>query len=130
MRRMSRVVFAAVLVTALAAETWAVHAQPPARGKLLFLTHAALYKHSSLAPAEKAVTELGTRGGFDVTTLEGYKQDSNAIDLSILTPEYLARFDALMLMTNGNLPLTPAQKKMIVDYVRNGKALVGAHCAT
>src|SRR3954470_19418920 len=80
--------------------------QPP-RGakKLLFLTHAALYKHSSLAPAEKAVTELGTRGGFDVTTLEGYKQDSNAIDLSILTPEYLARFDALMLMTNGNLPL-------------------------
>lgn len=52
--------------------------QPSAPKKLLFLTHAALYKHSSLAPAEKAVTELGKSGGFDVTTLEGYKQHSNA----------------------------------------------------
>lgn len=101
-----------------------------ANKRLLFLTHAALYKHTSLAPAEKAVAELGTRGGFDVKTLEGYKQDSNAIDLSILTPEYLAQFDGLMLMTNGNLPLAPAQKKAIVDYVRGGKALVGVHCAT
>jgi hypothetical protein len=33
-------------------------------------------------------------------------------------------------MTNGNLPLTAAQKKAIVDYVRGGKALIGAHCAT
>ena len=64
--------------------------QPPSK-KLLFLTHAALYKHSSLAPAEKAVAELGGRNGFAVTTLEGYKQDSNAIDLSMLTPEYLAQ---------------------------------------
>ena len=43
--------------------------------KLLFLTHAALYKHTSLGPAEKAVTELGKTGGFEVTTVEGYKQD-------------------------------------------------------
>ena len=105
-------------------------APPAVSKKLLFLTHAALYKHSSLAPAEKAVVELGARGGFAVTTLEGYKQDSDKIDLSVLTPEYLAQFDGVMLMTNGNLPLTPAQKKSIVDYVRNGKALIGAHCAT
>src|SRR5262249_48942966 len=104
--------------------------QVPARKKLLFLTHAALYKHSSLAPAEKAVTELGARGGFDVTTLEGYKQDTDKIDLSILTPSYLAGFDGLMLMTNGNLPLTPAQKQSIVAYVRGGSALIGVHCAT
>jgi hypothetical protein len=42
-----------------------------ARKKLLFLTHAGLYKHSSLGPAEKAVTELGKAGGYDVTTVEG-----------------------------------------------------------
>ena len=30
--------------------------------------------------------------------------------------------------TNVNLPLTEAQKRAIVDYVRNGKALVGVHC--
>ena len=76
----------------------------PAAKRLLFLTHAALYKHSSLAPAEKAVAELGAKHGFDVTTLEGFKQDTSAIDLSIITPAYLAQFDGLMLMTNGNLP--------------------------
>jgi type 1 glutamine amidotransferase len=104
--------------------------QTPARKKLLFLTHAALYKHSSLAPAEAAVTEYGKAGGFDVTTLEGYKQDSAKLDMSFLTPEYLAQFDGLMLMTNGNLPLTDTQKRAIVDYVRNGKALIGVHCAS
>ena len=75
----------------------------PAAKKLLFLTHAALYKHSSLAPAEKAVAELGAKNGFEVTTLEGYKQDSNAIDLSMITPAYLSQFDGLMLMTNGKV---------------------------
>src|SRR5579862_3525464 len=105
-------------------------AQSPAKKKVLFLTHAALYKHSSLAPAEKAVTELGAKGGFEVTTLEGYKQDSNAIDLSMITPAYLAQFDGLMLMTNGNLPLTADQKQAIIDYIRDGHGLIGVHCAS
>ena len=107
-----------------------VRGQTPPRKRLLFLTHAALYKHASLGPAEAAVTEYGKAGGFDVTTLEGYKQDSAKLDMSFLTPEYLSQFDGLMLMTNGNLPLTETQKRAIVDYVRNGKALVGVHCAS
>jgi hypothetical protein len=53
-----------------------------------------------------------------VTTREATSGPA-ALDLSFLTPEYLARFDGLMLMTNGNLPLTDAQKRSIVDYVRN-----------
>lgn len=103
---------------------------PAARRKVLFLTHAGLYKHPSLAPAEEAVTEWGKTGGFDVTTLQGYKQDSRNLDMSFLTPEYLNAFDGLMLMTNGNLPFTPAQRTSIVDFVKNGKALIGTHCAT
>ncbi len=35
-----------------------------------------------------------------------------------------------MMMTNGNPPFTEAQKKAMVDFVRGGKALIGAHCAT
>ena len=57
-------------------------ARPGARKKLLFLTHPSLYKHPSLGPAEAAVAEWGNTGGFDVTTLEGYKQDINKIDLT------------------------------------------------
>ena len=110
---------------------WAQVPSPPqGMKKLLFLTHAALYKHSSLEPAEAAVTGWGKTAGFEVTTLQGYKQDSRNLDFSMLTPEYLNSFDGLMLMTNGNLPLTPAQRQSIVDFVKNGKALVGVHCAT
>jgi type 1 glutamine amidotransferase len=127
-RPLSRVVLVLAMVTGLSG--FGVHGQAPPRRKLLFLTHAALYKHTSLAPAEKAVTEMGKTGGFDVTTLEGYKQDTTALDLSFLTADYLAQYDGLMLMTNGNLPLTATQKLAIVDFVRNGKALVGVHCAS
>ncbi|MGH9143323.1 MAG: ThuA domain-containing protein [Vicinamibacterales bacterium] len=121
---------ALVVLVAASAGTSTLRGQAPSRKRLLFLTHAALYKHSSLAPAEAAVTEYGKTGGFDVTTLEGFKQDSAKLDLSFLTPEYLAQFDGLMLMTNGNLPLSEPQRRAIVDYVRNGKALIGVHCAS
>jgi type 1 glutamine amidotransferase len=117
------------LATLLAAGLLAtLGAQPPRT--LLFLTHAGLYKHSSLSVAEGVVKELGAAGGFDVTTVEGYKQPSDALDLSFLTPAYLDRFDGLMLFTNGNLPMTMAQKQAIVDFVKNGKALIGVHSAT
>jgi uncharacterized protein len=97
--------------------------------RLLLLTHAALYKHTSLGPAEKAVIELGKSGGFDVTTVEGYKQDAKQLDFSFLTPDYLAGFDGVMMMTNGNLPFTDAQKTNLLEFVRGGKGFVGVHCA-
>ena len=120
-------ILASVVILSLAAATGG---QAPAKKKLLFLTHAALYKHTSLGPAEKAVIELGKAGGFDVTTVEGYKQEAAKIDLSFLTPEYLAAFDAVMMMTNGNLPLTDVQKRNLLEFVRGGKGFVGAHCAS
>ena len=118
-------------IVVVAALAWPspVSSQAP-RKRLLFLTYPGLYKHTSLGPAEKAVAEWGKTGGFDVTTLEGYKLEPDKIDLSFLTPDYLSQYDGLMLMTNGNLPFTDAQKKMLVDYVKGGKALIGTHCAT
>ncbi len=52
------------------------------------------------------------------------------LDFSFLTPEYLNQFDGVMMMTNGNLPFTDAQKKTLLDFVRGGKAFIGAHCAS
>jgi len=124
------ILLAVALTVAAAGGTAAVRGQGAPRKRLLFLTHAALYKHASLAPAEAAVTEYGKSGGFDVTTSQGYKEEPATLDMSFLTPEYLAQFDGLMLMTNGNLPLSDLQKRAIVDYVRNGKALIGVHCAS
>jgi len=114
----------------LSAAAFATTASQAGPKKLLFLTHAALYKHTSLGPAEKAVTELGKTGGFEVTTVEGYKQDAKQLDFSFLTPEYLNQFDGVMMMTNGNLPFTDAQKKNLLDFIRGGKGFIGAHCAS
>jgi type 1 glutamine amidotransferase len=107
--------------------------QTQPRKKLLFLTYPGVAFHASLDTAEKAVTELGKNGGFDVTIGANRPtslQGADKVDLSFFTPEYLAQFDGLMMMTNGNPPFTEAQKKSMVDFVRNGKALIGAHCAT
>ena len=120
-------IFASLVILSL---TVVLAGQTPAKKKLLFLTHAGLYKHTSLGPAETAVIELGKTGGFDVTTVEGYKQEAAKIDLSFLTPAYLAGFDGVMMMTNGNLPLTDAQKRHLLEFVRGGKGFVGAHCAS
>lgn len=126
MRTRLAIVAAVVTAVTLAAP---VATQAPARKRLLFLTHAGLYKHTSLGPAERAVTELGQAGGFDVTTHEGYRAEAAQIDLRFLTREYLAQFDGLMLMTNGNLPLTDLQKKAMLEFVAEGKGFIGAHCA-
>jgi type 1 glutamine amidotransferase len=127
-RTNSKISRRAVALVALCLVPLALQAQAPK--KLLFLTHAALYKHTSLGPAEKAVIELGKTGGYEVTTVEGYKQDAKQLDFSFLTPEYLAQFDGVMMMTNGNLPFTDAQKKHLLDFVRSGKGFIGAHCAS
>src|SRR6185295_16766949 len=108
-------------------------AQTGPRKKLLFLTYPGVAFHASLDNAEKAVTELGKNGGFDVTIGPNRPtslQGADKVDLSFFTPQYPAQFDGVMMMTNGNTPFTEAQKKSLVDFVRNGKALIGAHCAT
>jgi hypothetical protein len=48
----------------------------------------------------------------------------------MITPDYLAQFDGLMMMTNGNLPLEDSQKKALIDFVRNGGGFIGVHNAS
>jgi type 1 glutamine amidotransferase len=97
--------------------------------RLLILTHAALYKHTSLDDAEAAVTAWGRDAGFEVTSLQGYLQDAGSLDLSMISAEYLAQFDGVMMMTNGNLPLTLEQRRALVDFVGQGGGFVGVHNA-
>lgn len=101
--------------------------EPPAR--LLFLTHAGLYKHPSLDDAEQAVASWGADNGFEVTSLEGYLQSAPDLDLSMVTADYLAQFDGVMMMTNGNLPVSTEQKAALVDFVRRGGGFIGVHNA-
>jgi len=106
-----------------------------ARKKVLFLTYPGVgapgsHGHPSLPPAEQQTVEYGKVGGFDVTTLKGYEPGVGKQDLSFFTAAYLNGFDGLMMMANGDIGMTPVQKKAIVDFVRSGKAFIGVHCAT
>ena len=102
---------------------------PQAPKKLLFLTHAGLYKLTSLGPAEMAVASWGEEAGYEVTSVQGYLQEQEELDLSIITAEYLAQFDGVMMMTNGNLPMRDEQKRVLVDFVRQGGGFIAVHCA-
>ncbi len=102
-----------------------------APAKLLFLTHSQGFKHSSLPVAERVVVELGRKSGlFEATVLEGYKQERDAIDLRMISPDYLKAFAVVMFFTTGELPLDDAQKEALLAFVRGGKAFVGVHSAT
>lgn len=114
------------LLGATAATTKPTGTQSDAK-KLLLLTHNAFYKHQSLGSAERAVVDLGQKGGFEVTALKGYMQEADEIDLSFLSAAYLRQFDGVMMMTNGELPMTAEQKRALIDFVHDGKGFVAVH---
>ena len=66
----------AVAGVALLGERAAAQQQP---SKLLFLTHAGLYKHTSLGPAEMAVASWGEEAGYEVTSVQGYLQEQEEL---------------------------------------------------
>lgn len=126
----------AVLATAAALYAPALLAQGnQARKKVLVFTYPGVgapgsHGHASLPSAEKQTLEWGRTAGFDVTALKGYEPGVGKQDLTFFTPAYLNQFDGLIMMANGDIGLTPVQKKAIVDFVRSGKAFIGIHCAT
>ena len=66
---------------------WGASGQAPAQQarpskRVLVLTHNAFYKHDMLETLERTVSELGREAGFEVTSLEGFRQNADAIDLS------------------------------------------------
>jgi type 1 glutamine amidotransferase len=103
--------------------------QQPAR--LLYLTHSAGFKHGVLEFSEQVIAKIGKDSGvYDATCLAGYRQAKDQIDLSFLTPEYIKSFDAIVLYTTGELPMDDTQKAALVDFVKDGGALIGIHSAT
>ena len=99
--------------------------------KILLLTHSQGFKHGSLPVAERVMKKMAKESGaFEVVSLEGYRQEREAIDLSMISAEYLAQYDAVMFYTTGELPLDDSQKKALIDFVKGGKAYIGTHSAT
>jgi type 1 glutamine amidotransferase len=94
-----------------------VGAQPK---NILYITNSAGYRHDSLPLSQQVLRDIGTRSGkFQVIATD---------DLSGLSD--LARYSAVVFFTSGELPLTPAQKQGLLEFVRNGGGFAGVHSAT
>lgn len=130
MSRISRTIGRLAAIAAAAAALCPTARAADPKPKILFLTHSQGFKHSSLETAEGVFKEIGKNSGaYEGVTLEGFKQNQTAIDLSMITPAYLNEFAAVMFFTTGELPFTDEQKQALIDFIQNGKAWIGAHSA-
>ena len=91
-------------------------------GRVLYCSHSAGYLHDSIPLSHSIMKQVGESSRlFDVTSTE---------DVSEFTVANLARYDAVMFFTTGELPMSGAQKAALLDFVRSGRGFVGVHSAT
>lgn len=96
--------------------------------RLLFLTHSAGFVHSvvrrpapdQLAHAERILTKAA----------EGRLIVDCTQDCSAINAENLAKYDAVLFYTTGELPISEEGKAALIDWTRSGGAFCGVHCAT
>ena len=97
-------------------------AAPKQPRKLLVFTLAEGYKHNSISYATKALEIMGQRtGAFEVFQSK---------DMSIFKPERLRQFDAVLFNNTTELRFeNPVLRQSLIDFIKNGKGIVGIHAA-
>jgi type 1 glutamine amidotransferase len=111
-------------------------AETPIRQVLVF-TKSSGFEHSVIKQAdgapshiEKVLTSLAAEHRLQFTFTK---------DGGVFTPENIARYDALLFFTSGDLtqagndknpPMTPAGKAALLEAVKNGKGFIGVHSAS
>src|SRR5262249_7045318 len=95
----------------------------PRRIHLLYVTQSKGFRHGVLHESEGILEELGEQNGFDVTITQKAEK--------YITPEKLKDYDVIVFYTTGQeLPLSDAQKKAFLDWIKSGKFFLGLHSAT
>jgi type 1 glutamine amidotransferase len=106
-------------------------AEAGAKKKVLYLTQSVGFRHQpvirkapdQLASSEVAVIATGKdSGAFEAECTQ---------DATVITPEKLKQIDVLMFYTTGNLPISDANWKAVLDWISSGKGgFIGIHSAT
>lgn len=141
---LSRGLFAVLAAAALSLPLSA--ADTPKR--LLLVTHSAGFIHDSVGTAEDVLKEIGPANGFEVTcyrwtndtntpAFTKYQEQFRARTGKPVEPEHcgrinketLKKFDCVLFFTTGN-PMNNDEVKDLVEWVRQGGAFCGTHCAT
>ena len=94
--------------------------------KLLVFWRCEGFFHKSIPVVNKALEIMGQKtGAFDVVTTDDY---------SVFTAQKLKQFDAVCLNNTTGLKFnpteTPERCKALMDFVKNGKGIVGVHAGT
>lgn len=98
-------------------------ARPARPRRLLVFTLCRGFKHGSIPHGAKALEIMGRKTG----AYEAVVSD----DVSMFRPENLRRFDAVcMNNTTGDLFKEDELKRSLLDFVKNGKGIIGIHAAT
>lgn len=89
---------------------------------IIYVTQSKGFRHQVLHQSESIMEELGAKHGFNVTITHRAEK--------VITPEILKNTDAIIFYTTGELPLSDAQKTLLLDFIKGGKAFIGIHSAT
>ena len=97
--------------------------EPAKPRKLLVFNLCKGFAHSSIPYGAKAFEIMGRKtGAFEAVVSE---------DPAVFAPDSLAQFDAVVFNNStGELFDDPALKQGLLDFVKNGKGIVGVHAAT
>jgi len=98
-------------------------AKPKKPRKILVFWLCRGYFHKSIPVANKAIEILGKKtGAFDVVA-------SN--DMSMFDADKLNQFDAVLFNNTTKLEFRdPPRRQALLDFVKNGKGIIGIHAAT
>ncbi len=97
--------------------------KPEKNRRLLVFSRTEGYRHDAIPFANKAIELMGINtGAFETVFSE---------DMSVFESENLKEFDAVVLNNTTNLKFeNPVLRKSLLDFVKNGKGLMGIHAAT
>lgn len=97
--------------------------KPEKNRRLLVFSRTEGYRHDAIPFANKAIELMGINtGAFETVFSE---------DMSVFESENLKEFDAIVLNNTTNLKFeNPVLRKNLLDFVKNGKGLMGIHAAT
>ena len=132
-------IFLAANFAWLAIVSISLHAEnSPSPRRLLFFNRSVGFQHSVVEVkdgkpcyAETILQPICKEHGWELVSTK---------DGRVFTPENLAKFDALLFYTQGDLlaesprdhspPMTPEGKQALLDAIKGGKGFVGFHCAS
>ncbi len=96
--------------------------KPEKPRKILVFSLCNGFQHSCIPFWEKALTTMGEKSGAFQTVI--------STDMSVFDANNLNQFDAICLNNTTQLKFSPEQKKNFLDFIRNGKGIIGIHAAT